>query len=90
MSSRRDLKKQINECMGLLYDDCILYKVFTKNADQQKADLLIDKISGVHGELLSRVNASESKDRISLYFTKLKGDLKTQLDALGAEIRQLG
>ncbi len=62
MSSRRNLKKQINESMGLLYNDCILYKIFTKNANIEKADLLIDKINEAHSSLLSRTCISEGKD----------------------------
>ncbi len=78
--------------MTLLYNDCILYKVFTKDANIDKADQLIDKIAGVHTDLLNRVSTSEGKDvknRVKSYYKKLKEDLKAQVDQLGQEIQKL-
>ncbi len=92
MSNRRDLKKQINESMELLYTDCVLYKIFIKNPDIEKADNLISKIADIHVDLISRVNITEGKDvknRVKAYYKKLKGDLKDQVDELGREIRNL-
>jgi len=92
MSSRKNLKKQINESMILLYNDCILYKVFTKDANVEKADEIINKIVGVHTDLLGRINITEGKDvksRVKDYYKKLKSDLKAQVDQLGQEIQKL-
>ncbi|MDU1906119.1 MAG: hypothetical protein E6772_15210 [Dysgonomonas sp.] len=92
MSSRKDLKKQINNSMSLLYSDCILYKVFSKNANQQKADELISKIAGVHNDFLSRINVTEGKEvknRVKSYYKKLRVDLKAQIDEIGKEIQNL-
>lgn len=92
MSSRRNLKKQINESMGLLYNDCILYKVFTKNANAEKADKIIDQIAEVHTDFLSRINTTEGKEvknRVKAYYNKLNADLKVQINKLGQEIQKL-
>lgn len=92
MSSRRNLKKQIHESMELLYTDCVLYKVFTRNPDIAKADELISRIADVHIDLISRVNITEGRDvesRIKNYYKKLKEDLKNRVDELGREIQKL-
>ena len=44
MSSRRKLKKSINESIDLLYTDCVFYKVFVIDADQAAADKVITRI----------------------------------------------
>lgn len=92
MSSRKDLKKQINESMGLLYTDCVLYKTFTKNPNVEKADEIISKIADAHLDFLSKVSATEGKEvknRVKTYYKKLKEDLKKHLNELGQEIQNL-
>ncbi|HCO67689.1 MAG TPA: hypothetical protein DIT04_08055 [Dysgonomonas sp.] len=92
MSSRRNLKKQINESMDLLYTDCVLYKVYTKEPNIEKADELISRIANIHIDFLSRANITEGKDvknRVKIYYKKLKEDLKAQVDELGREIQNL-
>lgn len=92
MSSRKNLKKQINNSMMLLYNDCILYKVFFKDADQKKADELLTQISKIHSDLLSRVSVTEGKylkGRVKLYYKKLNEDLKSQINKLGQAIENL-
>lgn len=92
MSNRRNLKKQINESMGLLFNDCILYKVFSKNANIEKADALIQRIVDTQADFLSRANSTEGKNvknRVKVYYKKLTSDLKNQVNEIGQEIQQL-
>lgn len=92
MSSRRELKKVINNSMGLLYNDCIFYKVFTVNPNIKKADEIIVRIADVHTDLINRLSTSEGKEiksRTKAYYKKVKQDLKTQLDKFGLEIQNL-
>lgn len=92
MSSRRNLKKEISESMGLLHNDCVLYKIFYKNANLEKADKIISEIADVHADLLSRVSISEGKEvrsRVRAYYKKLRDDLKMQVNKFGLEIEKL-
>lgn len=92
MASRRKLKKQINNSFELLYNDCILYKVFAKNANVGKADEIIVQITELHTDLLKRVNISEGKDvkaRVKNYYKKLNEDLKSKIDKIGLDIQGL-
>ncbi|MBD8346993.1 MULTISPECIES: hypothetical protein [unclassified Dysgonomonas] len=92
MSSRKDLKKLINNSMGLLYNDCIFYKVFTHSPNVEKANEIILQIADVHTDLINRLSTSEGKEiksRTKAYYKKVKEDLKTQLDKFGLEIQKL-
>lgn len=78
--------------MDLLYTDCVLYKIFTKNPNIEKADKIISKIADIHIDFLSRANTTEGKDvknRVKNYYKKLKEDLKIQINELGQEIQNL-
>lgn len=92
MSSRKDLKKLINNSMGELYNDLVLYKVFTVNANKEKANSLIDKIADSHLDLINRLSTSEGKEmknRTKAYYSKIKSDLKSLIDNYGKEIQAL-
>ena len=75
MSSRRKLKKSINESIDLLYTDCVFYKVFVIDADQAAADKVITRIVETQEEFLKRVNVNEGKEvkgRVKLITKRLK------------------
>lgn len=93
MSSRRMLKKNINEVMDLLYIDCLFYKMFVVDADQETADKVISQITQAREDLLKRVNVTEGKEvkgRVKSYYRKLRTDIKNQADTIAKEITTLG
>ena len=59
MSSRRDLKKNINSTVGFLLTDCILYKIYVINSDKEAADKLIEKLLDVQNDFVCRISAVE-------------------------------
>lgn len=92
MSSRRELKKLINNSMDVLYTDCVFYTAFSKNANIDKAEAIIAEISKAHDEFLSRISTNEGKEiksRTKAYYKKLKEDLKSQIDQFGKDIQSL-
>lgn len=93
MSSKRNLKKEINNAMNLLYNDCILYQIVSRNnVSEAAADKIIVEIMGVHSDFLSRVSVSEGKElknRTKNYYQKLRKDLVAQINRLGSEIQGL-
>lgn len=79
--------------MGLLYSDCLFYKVYVVDADTDAANKVIAHIAEDHSDLLKRVSVSEGKDvkgRVKSYYKKLHTDIKTRIDILGKEISALG
>jgi len=93
MSSRRKLKKNINEIMELLFIDCLFYKAFVVDADSEAADKVMNRILETQRDLLNRVNVNEGKDvkgRVKAYYKKLNSDIKEQANAIAKEIASLG
>ncbi|MBK5721728.1 hypothetical protein JGH11_12685 [Dysgonomonas sp. Marseille-P4677] len=93
MSNRRGLKKYINETMELLYVDCLFYKLFVVDADQEAANKVIKTIVETQNELLKRVSVNEGKDvkgRVKAYYKKLNLDIKERANTIAKEIASLG
>lgn len=93
MSSRRNLKKNINETMDMLYIDCLFYKIFVVDADQDAADKVMKQILESQENLLKRVNVNEGKEvkgRVKAYYKKLRTDIKEQVNAIAKDIASLG
>ncbi|NDV67406.1 hypothetical protein D0T66_00645 [Dysgonomonas sp. 25] len=92
MSSRRNLKKNINKTIGILFADCLIYKLYVVDADQQAADTVIDKLLEVQSEFTKRVSINEGKEvkgRVSQYYKKLKSDFAQKINEIGQEIASL-
>jgi len=92
MSSRKNLKKDINNTFDMLYVDCIFYKVYVINADKEAADKVLQKIAEVQDDVLSRINATEGKGvkgRVKAYYKNLRKQIKEQIDAIGKDIEAL-
>lgn len=92
MSSRKNLKKQINDSITLLFTDVVVYKTYIANADTAAADKIIDKLVEIQDEFLSRMNATEGKEtkgRIKNYFIKLKADFQKAINLIDKDIKQL-
>lgn len=92
MSNRRDLKKVINSSFELLYIDCILYTVTSKEPKIEKLDSILADIQKTENDLLSRISNSEGKEirsRTKAYYNKIKTDLKNEIDRIGKEIQTL-
>lgn len=93
MSSRRKLKKNINETMDMLYIDCLFYKIFVVDADQDAADKVMKQILESQENLLKRVSVNEGKEvkgRVKAYYKKLRTDIKEQVNAIAKDIASLG
>lgn len=92
MSNRRNLKKYINETMDLLYADCLFYKLYVIDADQEAADTVIKKIIVVQDDLLKRVSVNEGKEvkgRVKAYYKKLRVDIKENANTIAKDIASL-
>lgn len=92
MSSRRDLKKTINGSLDLLYIDCVLYTVTSKQPNFEKLEIVLSDLNKTRKDLLSRMSIAEGKDiksRTKAYYRKVKSDLKTEVDRIGKEIEAL-
>lgn len=92
MSSRKNLKKDINHTIELLYTDLILYKVYVIGADKKAADNILAQIIDVQHNYLSRAGHCDGKNikgRAHAYYKKLIADFKGQIQQLANDINKL-
>lgn len=79
--------------MDLLYVDCLFYKIFVIDADQEAADKVIIRIVELQNELLKRVSVNEGREvkgRVKAYYRKLRADIQEQTNAIAKDIAALG
>lgn len=77
----------------MLYIDCLFYKIFVVDADQDAADKVMKQILESQENLLKRVNVNEGKEvkgRVKAYYKKLRTDIKEQVNAIAKDIASLG
>lgn len=92
MAKRRILKKDIGYVAGDLFSEVLICKLFIPGIDQEKADVLMTRILDMQDEFIKRANCPDGKDNKTLvkeYYTKLRVDLVTEINAIAAEIGEL-
>lgn len=93
MSSKRNLKKYINQTMDLLYVDCLFYKLFVVDADKKAANKVMGEILEERDSLRKRVNITEGREvkgRVKAYYKKLRADIREKSNKIAKDIASLG
>lgn len=93
MSSKRNLKKYINQTMDLLYVDCLFYKLFVVDADKEAANKVMGEILEERDSLRKRVNITEGREvkgRVKAYYKKLRADIREKSNKIAKDIASLG
>ncbi len=93
MSSKRNLKKYINQTMDLLYVDCLFYKLFVVDADKEAANKVMTEILEERDSLRKRVNITEGREvkgRVKAYYKKLRADIREKSNKIAKDIASLG
>lgn len=92
MASRKRLKKNINKAIGVLFTDCLIYKLFVLDADQDAVDNVIIKLRNIQSEYICRISVTEGREvpgRVKEYYQKLKSDFAAHINQIGEEIGAL-
>jgi len=92
MKSRKYLKKQIKDNFNKLYQEIFFYETFVVNADSAVAQSILDEMLKAESNLLKRVSTHDGKyvkGRVKIYFSKLKEDLRKDLDGFKQKINSL-
>ncbi|MFV0469155.1 MAG: hypothetical protein ACK5MK_09550 [Dysgonomonas sp.] len=91
MSSRRSLKKKVNESIILLYTECVFYKAFVVDAKRGEADNLITELNDAHNDLLNKIAGGKNiaKEKRKKYYKDLKKDLRQTINMIGNKIGKL-
>ncbi len=79
MSSRKELKKNINYIAGELFMECLVNSLYVPGTDKKKADDLMGEILKIQNEYISRISHTEP-GKAKQYYKKLKEDFNTKVD----------
>ena len=59
ITSRRELKKNVNYIAGELFTECLINSMFIPGTDKAKADELMAEVLKMQDEFVSRINHTE-------------------------------
>lgn len=82
MTSKRDLKKEINYLVEEIITDCYIYKKLYPDKNQDKVDEIIGNTLNLRHDLIYRINLArntEDKERKE-YFRKIETDLMQHVE----------
>lgn len=84
MASIKNLKKEINNVLGDIIDECLF--VFTK--DVKKSEAIIDEIIVLFDELIAKVHAKPIENK-KAHFNAIKSELEKRATALLDKVNAL-
>ncbi len=79
MASRRQLKKSVNYIIGELFTECLVNSMFIPGTDQEKANVLMNKILQAQDEFIGRISHTEPGSAKKFY-KKFKSDFNVKVD----------
>jgi hypothetical protein len=72
MSSRRNLKKQVNYIAGELFTECMINSLFVPGTDKAKADQLMADVLEMQQEFISRLSHTQPGQVKQFYKNTMK------------------
>jgi len=72
MSSRRNLKKQVNYIAGELFTECMINSLFVPGTDKAKADELMADVLEMQQEFISRLSHTQPGQVKQFYKNTMK------------------
>ena len=81
MTSRRTLKKKINNVVNDIIEDCYSMQIVGKGKIDKETNQIIDEAVGVFDDMLQRVNAArgiDDKAKMRKHFESINTDLEKE------------
>ncbi|MGB1972021.1 MAG: hypothetical protein ACPHSE_05945 [Flavobacteriaceae bacterium] len=88
MSSRKQLKKEINDTLGALIEEVYVKELSSPEVDVKKSEKIIDEAITLFDDLIQKMHISEAKLTKS-HYTKIRSALKEKASALSLKIEKL-
>lgn len=89
MANRRDLKRKINNVMGILFADCLATKLYVENTNPMLADEILADILRSQNDFITRLSHTEPGS-VKLFYKKFHSDFNTKVADLCDAIDKLG
>lgn len=88
MSSRKQLKKEINNTLGALIEEVYVKELSSPELDSKKSDKIIDEAISLFDELIQKMHEAPSA-KSKPHFTGIRTSLKENAAALSSKIEKL-
>lgn len=92
MSSRKNLKKAINNIAEELFFESLCYSCQVPKEDVAQTTDILSQINNMQNEFLKRVNSTDGKENpkvVKQYYKKLKDDLNESISRIISQLNRL-
>ena len=89
MSSKKQLKKEINNTLGALIEEVYVKELSSAEVDVKKSEKIIDEAIGLFDELIQQIHEPAAKATPKKNFNAIRASLKERAAALSDKIEKL-
>ena len=89
MSSKKQLKKEINDTLGALIEEVYVKELSSPDLDNKKSEKIIDEAIGLFDNLIQQMHGPEAKESPKKQFNAIRTSLKENVDSLSQKIEKL-
>lgn len=85
MANKRSLKKEINFITEELISECLYNQIFTKGANTEENNKILEEIIDIQEDFLRRINITDGKYTpkiVKKYYRALIADFDKKIDAI--------
>jgi hypothetical protein len=88
MSSRKQLKKEINDTLGALIEEVYVKELSSPKVDLKKSEKIIDDAISLFDDLIQQMH-TKSEGTAKQHFATIRSSLKDKSESLSAAIEKL-
>lgn len=88
MSSRKHLKKEINDTLGALIEEVYVKELSSPGVDTKKSEKLIDEAISLFDELIQQMH-QENEGKAKQHYYAIRSTLEEKASAISAKIEKL-
>ena len=88
MSSRKHLKKEINDTLGALIEEVYVKELSSPELDTKKSEKIIDEAISLFDDLIQQMH-NDSEDSAKKHYNAIRSSLQEKASALSVKIEQL-
>ncbi|MGB0366627.1 MAG: hypothetical protein ACPGC8_03220 [Flavobacteriaceae bacterium] len=88
MSSRKHLKKEINDTLGALIEEVYVKELSSPKLDTKKSEKIIDEAISLFDDLIQQMH-NDSGDSAKKHFNAIRSSLQEKASAISVKIEKL-
>jgi len=88
MASIKNLKKDINNVLGDVIEECYMWELMNPKADTKKSQAIIDETVGVFDTLIVKMSEKNIENK-KVHFNSVQSDLETTAAKLLEKVNKM-